>query len=275
MASGLPDRVECARLAEDGAVLERAYRLREFDRLPDLLADSSGSLRAQFAFASLEGGRAGSTVSVQATPRLVCQRCTQGFEYSVASEAKLNLRRPKGGNRGLAARDLLMDGGCVVARIGRGRIAISVTDRRGAARRAVVAPSPRPEPDEAVCRITGFVEENLIGQPMAVQKSRKTPSKHGMHRSTRRCRHRNPSTRRWRDAFAPPHYRQVYRGKRKCCRPRRMRRRKKDFSAANCRRPSTHTVSAAPYAIDASGDRGARFPCLRPLPRPGPMCASP
>jgi uncharacterized protein len=89
MASGLPDRVECARLAEEGAVLERTYRLSELDRLQDLLADSSGSLQAQFAFASLAGGRAGATVSVQATPRLVCQRCTQGFEYSVASESEI------------------------------------------------------------------------------------------------------------------------------------------------------------------------------------------
>jgi uncharacterized protein len=89
MASGLPDRVECAPLAEDAAVLERVYRLSEMDRLQDLLADTRGSLRAQFAFAMLDSGNAGATVSVQATPQLVCQRCTQGFEYSVVSESEI------------------------------------------------------------------------------------------------------------------------------------------------------------------------------------------
>jgi uncharacterized protein len=89
MASGLPDRVECARLAEDGVLLEREYRLSEMDRLQDFLADTRGSLRARFAFALLDAGRAGATVSVQATPQLVCQRCTQGFEYSVASESEI------------------------------------------------------------------------------------------------------------------------------------------------------------------------------------------
>jgi uncharacterized protein len=89
MASGLPDRVECARLAVDAAVLERVYPLSEMDRLRDLLSDTRGSLRARFAFAPLAAGRVGATVAVQATPLLLCQRCVQGFEYSVASESEI------------------------------------------------------------------------------------------------------------------------------------------------------------------------------------------
>jgi uncharacterized protein len=89
MASGLPDRVECARLAEDAVVLERVYPLSELDRLQDLLADARGSLRAKFAFVLLDSGRAGATVAVQAAPHLVCQRCMQGYEYSVAGESQI------------------------------------------------------------------------------------------------------------------------------------------------------------------------------------------
>src|ERR1700736_1972923 len=75
MAAGLPDLVDCIRLAEDGAVLERVYELRELSRLKDLLAEPRGTLQARFAFAKLSSGRAGAEVTVDATPRLTCQRC--------------------------------------------------------------------------------------------------------------------------------------------------------------------------------------------------------
>jgi uncharacterized protein len=89
MASGLSDRVDCARLAEDGAVLERVYPLSELPRLQDLLADAGGAVRARFAFSRLEAGRAGATVAVEASPRLVCQRCLQGFELPVAGDSEI------------------------------------------------------------------------------------------------------------------------------------------------------------------------------------------
>jgi uncharacterized protein len=83
MAAGLPDLVDCARLAEEAAVLERVYALGELPRLQDLLADAAGSLYASFAFAKLGSGVAGATVAVRAIPRLVCQRCMQGFAFPV------------------------------------------------------------------------------------------------------------------------------------------------------------------------------------------------
>jgi uncharacterized protein len=89
MASGSTDRVDCARLAEDAAVLERVYALSEMPRLQDLLADAHGSVRARFAFSKLEAGRAGVTVAVQAAPRLVCQRCLQDFEWPVISDSDI------------------------------------------------------------------------------------------------------------------------------------------------------------------------------------------
>jgi uncharacterized protein len=89
MASGSTDRVDCARMAEDAAVLERVYPLSELPRLQDLLADSRGSLRARFAFSKLAAGRTGAAVAVQANPRLVCQRCLQGFELPLTSDSEI------------------------------------------------------------------------------------------------------------------------------------------------------------------------------------------
>ena len=89
MAVGLPDRVDCARLAADGALLERVYALGELSRLQDLLAEVRGEVKARFAFTLLDSGRTGATVAVQAAPWLVCQRCMQGFAYSVASDSDI------------------------------------------------------------------------------------------------------------------------------------------------------------------------------------------
>jgi len=88
MAPGLPDRVDCARMAEEAVYLERSYALGEMPRLKDLLADELGSVRASFAFTKV-AGRPGATVAVQATPQLVCQRCLQGFTYPVAGTSDI------------------------------------------------------------------------------------------------------------------------------------------------------------------------------------------
>jgi uncharacterized protein len=84
MAPGLPDRVDCAQLADDAVVLERVYTLGEMPRMQDLLADTRGSVRVNFAFANVGSGRAGATVAIEAYPQLICQRCLQGFAYPAA-----------------------------------------------------------------------------------------------------------------------------------------------------------------------------------------------
>jgi uncharacterized protein len=89
MAPGLPDRVDCAHLADNAAVLERRYPLGELPRLQDLLADARGSVHATFAFANVDSGRAGATVTVEAIPQLVCQRCLQGFAFSIAGRSEI------------------------------------------------------------------------------------------------------------------------------------------------------------------------------------------
>jgi uncharacterized protein len=89
MAPGLPDRVDYARLAGDGAVLERVYALDSLPRLRDVLADTRGSLAANFAFAKLASGRPGATVAVQGTVWLTCQRCLHGFAFPVAARSEI------------------------------------------------------------------------------------------------------------------------------------------------------------------------------------------
>jgi uncharacterized protein len=89
MAPGLPDRVDCAHLADDAVVLERVYPLGEMPRLQDLLADVRGSVRASFAFAKLGTGRAGATVAVEAVPQLICQRCLKGFAFAAAGRSEI------------------------------------------------------------------------------------------------------------------------------------------------------------------------------------------
>jgi len=89
MAPALPDRVDCAHLADNAAVLERVYPLGEMPRLQDLLADARGSVRASFAFAKVDSGRAGATVAVEAMPQLICQRCLQGFAFAAAGSSQI------------------------------------------------------------------------------------------------------------------------------------------------------------------------------------------
>jgi len=89
MAPALPDRVDSAHLANESMVLERVYPLGEMRRLQELLADAGGSVRARFAFAKVDSGRAGATVAVEATPQLVCQRCLQGFAYAAAGSSEI------------------------------------------------------------------------------------------------------------------------------------------------------------------------------------------
>ena len=80
----MPDLIDCARLAEEAAVLERTYELRELPRLKEFLAQPQGVVDASFAFSKLASGRPGARVEVRAAPMLICQRCMQGFAFPVA-----------------------------------------------------------------------------------------------------------------------------------------------------------------------------------------------
>ncbi len=87
MAGGPPDLVDCERLAAEREGLVRHYALAELPRLQDLLAHRQGHLRADFEFFRAPSGRSGAQIRIEATPRLVCQRCLDGFDYPVASHS--------------------------------------------------------------------------------------------------------------------------------------------------------------------------------------------
>ncbi len=106
MAPGLPDRVDCAQLAEDAVVLERVYPLQSMPRLQDLLADAHGSVRARFAFARVDGERAGASVTVEATPHLICQRCLQGFEFVAVGSSEVEFSSGTGLDAAHSLREL-------------------------------------------------------------------------------------------------------------------------------------------------------------------------
>lgn len=89
MAGGPPDLVDCERLAADRETLERVYGLGELPRLQDLLAEGRGRLRVRIEFAKSESGRSGAIVTIEAAPRLICQRCLEGFEYRVAARSEI------------------------------------------------------------------------------------------------------------------------------------------------------------------------------------------
>ncbi len=89
MARDSPDRVDCVRLAEDGATLTRAFALRDLPRLQDLLAQPLGVLHATFVFAKTASGAAGATVTIETEATLVCQRCLRGFELPIAARSEI------------------------------------------------------------------------------------------------------------------------------------------------------------------------------------------
>ena len=102
MAGGPPDLVDCERLAADRKTLERIYELRQLPRLQDLLADQKGCLKAVFEFARAPSGRSAALIRIEATPRLVCQRCLEGFEFAVTARSEVEFS-PDAGVGGAAS----------------------------------------------------------------------------------------------------------------------------------------------------------------------------
>jgi uncharacterized protein len=91
--------------------------LSELARVTDLLADVRGSLKARFAFSKLPAGRVGATIAVQATPRLVCQRCLQGFELPVSGDSEIEFAMSEAEAPAESPREIyLMDEGFVSLR---------------------------------------------------------------------------------------------------------------------------------------------------------------
>ncbi len=84
MAAGSIDLVDCERLGRESAELAREYELGALPRLKGLLVEPQGVLRARFGFSTLQSGGPGVRVTFDATPRLECQRCLQGFDLHLS-----------------------------------------------------------------------------------------------------------------------------------------------------------------------------------------------
>jgi DUF177 domain-containing protein len=117
MAPGLPDRVDCVQLAEEAAVLERVFALTDLPRLQDLLGAPSGSVRARYAFERVDGSRAGATLSVEAAPQLMCQRCLMGFAFPVSVSSEIEFATSESAASADSPREIyLMSNGLVSLR---------------------------------------------------------------------------------------------------------------------------------------------------------------
>ena len=94
MAPGLPDRVDCAHLADDAVVLERVYALGEMPRLQDLLADAPGLGCARIShLRTSASGRAGATVAIEASAAADMPALFAGLRvYRPPAAARLNFR---------------------------------------------------------------------------------------------------------------------------------------------------------------------------------------
>jgi uncharacterized protein len=117
MAAGLPDTVDCARLAEDVAELERTYELRSLPRIKDLLAESAGVLNASFVFSKTASGRATARVAARAAPMLMCQRCMKPFAFAVEGGSDVEFTSDESAAASDAEREIFhADGGRVSLR---------------------------------------------------------------------------------------------------------------------------------------------------------------
>jgi uncharacterized protein len=94
MAAGLPDLVDCARLAEERAVIDRDFELKDLPRLKGVIAQTEGTLSVRFAFGRVSAGRAGVKVQIEAAPLLLCQRCLQSFAWPVSGGSELEFVDP-------------------------------------------------------------------------------------------------------------------------------------------------------------------------------------
>ena len=130
MSTGLPDLVDCALLAEQSAVFERVYPLRDLPRLQEMLAQQQGSLSVRFAFEKLGRGRLGATLAFEAVPEVVCQRCLQGFPMDLSGGSKVEFAGDDDASTESEREFFRMRNGLVsLARTGRGRIIVGLADR--------------------------------------------------------------------------------------------------------------------------------------------------
>ncbi len=255
MAAGLPDLVDCARLAEDAAVLERVYALGELPRLQDLLAEPAGHVARELRIC--EGGRR--VARERASP------CARRRSWCVSAACRVSHSRSSGGSEIEFANDEEAAGVGFGARVFSASTAawcrcaswprknycwrcrspgVQHAAELRSVRRASPADAARARgvgrDAAAVQRFAGFVEENLIGHSThGSSKKQKDPleARHASlafrARGTRGVDRREER----RDSFAPSHFaRWILSRPQGACRPRRTRQRPKNKLSTRRRR---------------------------------------
>ena len=139
MAAGLPDLVDCARLAEDAAVLERVYELSDLPRLRMCWRSRGGRCSARFAFSKAASGRAAGERRGPRSAAAGMPALHAGFRVpGERRQRDRSLRRTRGRRRRVSERELyaMRRRQGVAARVGGGRVVVGVADGAGVQRTA-------------------------------------------------------------------------------------------------------------------------------------------
>ena len=90
MPKQLPETTNFLKQAERNATLEGVMPLVKLERLSDVLNDNSGELFAKLQFTS-GTGYLGLHGGVEASLKLICQRCMQPMKHTVSGQFKFGL----------------------------------------------------------------------------------------------------------------------------------------------------------------------------------------
>jgi len=90
MLEQLPETADFLKQAERNVSLEGNYPLARLDRLATALCESEGEIQAQLNFGSIAGFRC-LQGTVEASLKLICQRCVKPMDYKVSGRFKFGL----------------------------------------------------------------------------------------------------------------------------------------------------------------------------------------
>ncbi|BBP04855.1 hypothetical protein TPL01_12660 [Sulfuriferula plumbiphila] len=80
-------RIDCLAFAQDSGVLESVVAVRDFTRLCESLADSTGEIRYRIDAGLAKSGRAFMRLEASGQLQLQCQRCMQAFGWHLAARS--------------------------------------------------------------------------------------------------------------------------------------------------------------------------------------------
>lgn len=85
--------IDCLAFARDSGVMESVVAVRDFTRLCESLADSTGEIRYRIETGLIVSGRAFMKLEASGQLQLQCQRCMQGFGWHLAASSHVYIAR--------------------------------------------------------------------------------------------------------------------------------------------------------------------------------------